>query len=318
MPTVSGFGSGFAFAKETTYGTPVATAKAMPFINESLTLDRAVVTANTLVGGNYLPTTGSSRLGSRRGGGDIQTYLYTHGTAALTEAMLGGIATTGAGPYIHTATVAATLPSYTLAVTFGATAATLRKTVEGAKVASWEIALASNENATLGTTWVYQDELLATSSALVGTYPASASVYYADDFGTLTIGGVAYCVTGLTVSGDNGLAVSDPCIGQTVMDNPPAQRRTITGSITIKLDPAVTTLYTTWQAGTVAALIATATQGASLFTIQGNLFLLGSTPVVSGEEELTVDIPFEVRAAPGAGGDAGAFKLITTNSDATP
>lgn len=318
MATASGFGSGFAFAKESTYGTPVTTTKAIPILSESLTLDRTVVTANTLAGGNYLPTTGSSRLGSRRGGGDVQTYLYTHGTAALTEAMLGGIATTGAGPYVHTASVAATLPSYTLAVTFGATTGTLKKTVEGAKVASWEIALASNENATLGLTWVYQDEVLATASSLAGTYATGASVYHADDFGTLTIGGVSYCVTGLTVSGDNGLAVTDPCIGQTVMTDPPAQRRTITGTVVIKLDPAVNTLYTTWNAGTVAALVATATQGASIFSIQGNLYLLGSTPVVSGEEELTVSIPFEVRAAAGAGGDAAAFKLITTNSDSTP
>lgn len=315
MP-VSGFGSGWAFAKETVYGTPVATTKALPFLSESLTLQKNWVTSNTLKGGNYLPTTSSSRQGSRVGGGDVQLLMYTHGTAALTEAMLGQIATTGAGPYVHTATTAATLPSYSMQVTYGATTSTMKKAVEGAKCDSWEIAVAVGENVTLGTSWIYEDEIMSTAGSLAGTYPASTSVYNANDFGTLTVNGVAYCVTNLTVSGNNNLKGDSFCIGQTTIANPTAQRREITGTVTIKLDQTNLALYNAWIAGTNMPIVATATQGASVFTINApGAYLLGGTPVVSGEDELTVDLPYEIRAS---GVDSAAFSLVTTNSDSAP
>lgn len=312
---ISGFGSGWAFAKETTFGTPVATTKAMPFLSETLTLDKAWVTSNTLKGGNFLPTTSGSRQGSRVGNGDVQTLLYTHGSAALTEAMLGGIATTGAGPFEHVATMAATLPSYSMQVSLGDTSGTLRKAVEGAKVASWEIAIAVNENVTLGLTWVYEDELLATASALEGAYPATLTTYNANDVGTLTIGGVEYCVEQLTISGDNGLVTDSFCIGQTTISDPVAQRRTITGSMVVKVDAGSTALYDAYIAGTGVDIQAVATIGASTFTVDASAFLMGTSPTIAGEEEITVTIPWEVRASTT---DAAAFSLTTVNSDATP
>lgn len=314
MP-VAGFGSGFAFVKEVTYGTPVATTKAMPYLDESLSLMKNWVTSNTLRGGNYLPTTSGSRQGSRVGNGDVNMLLYTHGTAALTEAMLGGMATTGAGPYVHTATMAATLPSYSIQVTYGATTSTMRKAVEGAKVGSWEIGIAQGENVTLGTTWVYEDELITTGATLAGSYPAAMTAYNANDFGTLTVGGATYCVESLTISGDNNLKDDSFCIGQTTIANPVAQRRTVTGSLVVKLDTASTTLYNAYINGTQLALVATATVSPSIFTINANIFLTAGTPMVSGEDELTVTLPFEVRAS---GADSAALSLVTTNSDATP
>lgn len=314
MP-MSGFGSGFSFAKESTYGTPVTPTKAVPFLSESLSLTINRITANTLKGGNYLPTTSSTRLGPRSGSGDVQSLLHSHSTAALTEAMLGGIATTGTGPYTHTATMAASLPSYTLQVAVGGSSNTMRKTMEGAKVASWEIAIVANENVTLGLTWAYQDEVLATGQSLQGTYPTGDTVFSAVDFATLTIGGASYCVERLTFSGDNNLRTDSFCIGSTVANEPAAQRRTITGEAVVKLEPTLTALYTAFTGDTLMTIVATGTNGANTLSINATTKFNGSTPTVPGEDELTVTVPFEVYAA---SSDSGAFSIATTNNASAP
>jgi hypothetical protein len=317
MANISGQGSGWAFVKESTYGTPVTTTKAMPFVSETLELSPNMTETETLKGGVSVRTDSSWRIGYFSGSGSIQTLVYTHGTAALTELMLGGIATTGAGPYVHTASVDDTIPSATMMFTYGGTTSHLSKIVDGVMVDSWEIAVAVGENVTLGLDVVYQDETIATADALDGSYPATQTPFAALDFGTLTIGGTDYCVQNLRVRGSNNLNTGIICVGDTQIQQPvpTGAFRDITGEVEILLDSASTGLYPTFKAGTPAAIVATATSGASIFTINARVRLDGHPVTVGSPDILTTSIPFTITTASTA---AAGLSLVTTNTDSTP
>lgn len=315
---VTGLGSGWALVKESTFGTAVVTTRALPIISESLALDVSRVRAKTLRGGVYLPTTSSYRVGSRVGGGDVNTLVFADGAALLTEAMLGTIGTTGAGPYVHTATVSQVLPSYSMQVSFGTTTTTKVKKLEGCMVDSWELSYQIGEPVTLGMTWVYEDEAMVASGAasddLSGSYPASLIPYQATDV-AVTIEGTSYCITGLTISGNNALKKDFHCLGTTLIKKPVrTDECTITGTIEMPEDVDTKTLYDAYTAGTVLTLVATATNGADTFVVNAEIDLQGVTPQVSGPDIVSNSIPFSTVAA---STDAAAFSLVTTNSDAT-
>lgn len=317
MANVSGQGSGWAFAKESTYGTAVTTTKAMPFVSETLELSPNMTETETLKGGVSVRTDSSWRIGYFSGSGSIQTLVFTHGTAALTEGMLGNIATTGSGPYTHTATVDDTIPSYTMMFTYGGTTSHLSKIVDGVMIDSWELAVAVGENVTLGLDVVYQDETIATADSLDGSYPGTQTPYAALDFGTLTLGGAEYCVQNLRLRGSNNLNSGIICIGDTQIQQPipTGAFRDITGEVEILLDSASTGMYTQFKAGTPVAIVATATSGASTFTINARARLDGYPVTVGSPDLLTVSIPFTISTASTA---AAGLSLVTVNSDSTP
>lgn len=317
MANVSGTGSGWAFVKEATFGTPVATTKAMPLISETLELSPNMTETQTLKGGNYVRTDSSWRIGYFKGSGSIQTLVYTNGTAALTEGMLGAISTTGAGPYTHTATLGATLPSYSMQFTYGGTASVPRKAVEGAMVDSWEIAVAVGENITLGLDVVYENEVYANAQTLAGTYPTPQTPYAALDVGTLTLGGTSYCVQNLRVRGSNNLNSDIICVGASAIQKPvrTGAFADISGEVEILLDDANTGMYSQFKAGTPVAIVATATSGTNTFTINARARLDGHPVTVGSPDLLTVSIPFTVTTN---GADSAGLSLVSVNGDATP
>lgn len=315
MP-VTGLGSQFSFKKETTYGTSITPDRGFTLISESLALEVARLQADTLKGGNYLRLQSSIRPGRKRGSGDLQSLLYDRGCGALFEAMLGTIGTTGSGPYTHTATMGATLPSYTGEVTIGATTGTMRKRMTGMMVDSWEIALTSGQLATLGLTWVYQNETLATASATAGAV-ASGQVPFTYADGAITYNGSSPgCVRSITFTGNNNLSSDDVCIGNTTISQPVRGGiGEITGQMEVELDPASTTLYTAYTAGTFANVVLTLTAGSNTLTITAAVILNGATPAVAGPGKVMLTIPFTVGAATT---DASGFSIVAVNGDSTP
>ena len=316
MATVSGLGSQFGLKKETTYGTAVVPDRGMQILSESLKLTIERIEAPTLKGGNYLMTSPAWRVGGRMGGGDVQTYLWQSGAALLWEAMLGTNVTVGAGPYTHTASIGATLPGYTLEVGMGgASASFARKKLIGAKVTSWELDLQVKQMATLGLTWVYQDETFLASTASTATYPAGQKPYVFVD-GVATVAAASPgCVTGIKFNGNNNLLADQFCLGQSLISEPVRNGMAdISGVMTVMFDGTVTN-YARYTAGTEVALVLTMT-GTSPATsvITANVRIDGSTPVVSGPQAITVDIPFRCI---GSSTDASGFQIVTTNSDPT-
>lgn len=341
MPLL-GLGSALSIAKESTFGTASAgTYRRLPFLSESLSLDVAQVDNLSLRGGTMLPTIVATRQGRRMVSGDVQGYLYDSGAALLFEAMLGGNATTGSGPYTHTATIpaaTAAMPSYTIQVGLGGAAGSsggfTRKRILGAVVDSWEIAAASGEPVTLGVTWAARDAELAAEQATTGTEPSGqvhydwrdATVAYLKSDGTTAI--PLGCVRAFTISGNNNLNSERFCLGSTLMSVPIRNGSPdITGTVEIEFPSpaaagaagAITDIVAEQLAGTVGTLTATFDIGAdttNTVTINARVqFLPNAYPTVSGPEQLTYSVPFRVIRPTNSTTDAQTFSIVAVNGD---
>jgi hypothetical protein len=300
-------------------GMTTTPTRVLQLISESLDLDVAKLETPTLSGGTLFQQATSVRQGRKRVAGDTALLLWTKGEALLFEAMLGAIATTGAGPYTHTATPYKYLPSYTMQVAFGATTDTMVKQATGMMVDSWEIALAAGENATLGLSWVGKDMAFTTGDALDGTAPSGITAYnYVD--GTITVGGSSVgCVKNITIAGNNNLASDDMCIGTSVIsDQERGQFAEITGTIEFELEATDVSYLTDYVAGTQKTVVLTLANSPSSITITFTMqWQTGITPKVSGTEKLTVSGPFKAYVTSG-NTDAQTFSIVSINADSTP
>ncbi len=308
-----GIGSGWALKKETVYGTAVVTDRAHPLISETLTRTLNNADSSTLKGGTLLRPRSSWRRSTETGAGSVQTLMYSDGSAFLTEAMLGQIATTGAGPYIHTATLLSALPSYSMQVSAGPGSTTVKK-VEGAVCTGWQLSAAVGANLTLGMDWVYETEVVATAATLAGTYNASQIAYNAVDI-VVTVNSVAYCMDSVSFTGANNLKTDGYCLGTRQIRKPSRTNfADITGEFSMPLDVSEKVLYDLYAAGTVVPLVLTATQGTDTFVVNAKVRLDGTSPKVGGPDELMVTVPFTI-TPDSADTDAQSFSIVTTNSD---
>lgn len=300
-------------------GMTTTPTRVLKFLSESIDQDTAKIETPTLSGALLIQSATAVRQGRTRVSGDSQHLVQTSGEALIFEAMLGQIATTGSGPYTHTATPYKYLPSYTTQVSYGATTNTLVKQAVGMMVDSWEIALAINENATLGLTWVGNGITYSTADALDGTDPTGQTAYsYVD--GAVTVGGSSIgCVKNITISGNNNLNSDDTCIGRTTISDPErGQFAEITGNVEFELEASDVGYLTDFTNGTQKALVLTLTNGSSSVTISMTMqWQTGITPKVAGTDKITVTGPFKAYVTSG-NTDAQTFSIVAVNADSTP
>lgn len=328
MAVTLGLKSALAIAKEVTFGTPVTTTRGLPVISESLTMDPGRVRTNSVKGGGLLPPDTTIRNGPIMGQGSIQTYLFVDGATLLWEAMTFGAPSTSAGPpYTHTYNLGDTPPSYSVQVGYGATSTTKVKKVEGLVVSSWELAVSQGaEPITLGMDCVYENEDVVASGEtdddVAGTFATSQPFYLATEIaGTVDTGGGAtsYCVQSLRLRGENNLKV-EHCLGTRYITAPTRNGRpAITGELTMKLDDTSNALYDAFLANTISDIVLTATQGSNTCIVTMTAHIDGTSPQLSGHEELMVTYPFTVVVDDSnSETDTDAFQVDVTNDDATP
>ncbi len=315
MASLLGLMSAAAFVKETTFGTPVTTTKGMPLVSEDLKLDVATVEGAAVKGAGMLHATSQARGGPIQGGGPIATYLFSSGQAWLWEAILGTSATTGAGPYVHTAKLARVLPSYSAQVAMGGTTSKVKK-VEGLKIVSADLTVTLGEPVGLGLTTVYENEVIVTATALAGTFPTGQLFFLAQE-AAITINSVAYCMQSAKVTINNNLKI-EGCLGTRFISDPVRNGEpTITGEVTMKVDDVDLVLYNAFVAKTVLPMVWTFTEGTKTQVITSTVRVDGTSPTFSGREELMVTYPFRVvRDDLNSGTDDLAWSVVTTNSDA--
>lgn len=300
-------------------GMTTTPTRVLKMLSESIDQDTAKLETPTLSGALLLQSAAAVRQGRTRVSGDTQLLLWTKGEALLFEAMLGQIATTGSGPYTHTASPYRYLPSYTMQVSAGGTTSVFRKQAVGMMVDSWEIALAINENATLGLTWVGNGITYSTADALDGTDPTGQTAYsYVD--GAVTVGGSSIgCVKNITISGNNNLNSDDTCIGRTTISDPErGQFMEITGNVEFELEASDIGYLTDFTNGTQKTLVLTLTNGSSSVTITLTMqWQTGITPKVAGTDKITVTGPYKAYVTSG-NTDAQTFSIVAVNADSTP
>lgn len=140
------------YALEVTVGTPVTTTAFIPLVSESLTQDRTRLESSGILAGRRVLTSDQYNGGDVTVSGSVQHELYNRGLGKLFTAIFGAVTTTGSGPYTHTFSPGdLTGDALTVQVGRPATNGTIFPfTYAGMKVASWEIACAAGEIATLG------------------------------------------------------------------------------------------------------------------------------------------------------------------------
>ena len=303
-------------AEETTYGTYVAPTVGVPFLTESLTSSLERLESQQFIAGRRVLTSGQWNGGKNTVAGDINMELTDRGLSLLFKHMFGAIATTGAGPYVHTATPGAIDgKSLTFQVGRNAVNGTVYPfSYTGCKITEWELACAAGEIATLALTVSGQAEstvqTLATLTYQSGMHPVKFN------HGTLTIAGTPVDVTSAKVHGANNLQADRFFLGSQIAKEP--KEGTALREYTWEAEAEFTdmALYNLYVAGTEAAFVLNFTVGANSLVIQGNARTDGSTPVVADRNIIKQALTGKFVAS-GATDDT-AIKAVITDSVATP
>jgi hypothetical protein len=315
MAIASGLESQWGFSPETTVGTRVTPATFLPFLSENIKHDIARNVSNGIFAGRR--TRHVWRPGRQMVKGPVNFELAPQGFTKLGKWMMGGIATTGSGPYSHVLTPAG-LDDEAMSFQFAKPdeSGTVRvHDIIGAQCIDWSIGLKVGELAQASVNITGMDSTYD-ESLEVASYPTGWNPFSYIS-GSLTIGGSAYEPEEISITGSNGLAVDRHRIRATTPEWPVRSReasfREYKG--TLNGDFFGLTAYNRFINGDEAALSLVLSDGASAsLTIAGNVRFDGDTPNVSGDAMLKQPLPFVFTSA---SSDAAAFTMTLVNSDAS-
>jgi len=280
---------------ESVYGTAVVVDEFIPLIGESMSVDEDFTESQAIVAGQRVLQSDQWNSGNLTVEGSIETELRTANMLTLFEHMFGGV--TGANPYTY---VPDDLTGLGFTCQIGKPiigGAVEPFTYNGCKVASWEIALAAGEIATLGLDLVAISESTGVTALASASYPVG-SLPFKFTHGTVEIANSPANVKAITISGENALNTDRRYIGTQVIAEPIEEdRREYTGSMTLDFDSM--TAYDLWRAHTETEVELQLDAGSSNeITITMNCRFDGSTPAVSGRGIVEQDVPFTCIADP--------------------
>jgi len=304
----------FGCAAESTYGTRVTPTLFLPFLSEGVKFVQDYLQSKSYRTGRQFPQL--QRPGLKRAQGPIKFEFAPQGLQLLTKHMLGSLNTTGAGPYVHTATPGA-LNGLSLTVQIVKTdrGGTSRPfDYKGVKITDWTIDAKVGEIATLelGTYGQAEDTSQTVATA---TYPSNWLPFTFVE-GSLTLGAVSTPVAELSIKGDNGLGLDVGQLGSGLVREPVTQQiRQITGTIDADFSDLVA--YARYTGQTQVTLVATFAQASGhQCVITGTVEFLGDTPNAGGSgQEIRQPLNF---TGINATSDANVITIATTNADATP
>lgn len=292
----SGLAAQFGFKLESTVGTPVTVDTFLPLVSESIKRSEAFTESAAIRAGRRLMQSSDWNSGLVTVEGDVQLELYTTSVRSLFTAMMG-TETSSAGTYTY---YPEDLYGDSLTVQIGRpdTAGTVNPfTYAGMKVASWEIACAAGEIATMGLTFMgcLADESTGTALASA-SYAAGLRPIKFSGANIVVAGGTLASVSNFTISGDNALSMRQRVSSQYGLEPIETGLRAYTGSIQGEFESL--TAYNRYINHTEATLVATLANGTSLVKMQANVRFDGETPNVGGRAILEQPLPFTV-VAPG-------------------
>lgn len=313
--------------QETTPGTPVAPDHSYDFESESIVAKKKVVQAQTIRAGNMYDRAAGRFVTQRAAAGDINMIFPTKNAGLWLANMLGSfsttptqIGTTTAYSQVHTG--GSTLGK-TMTVQVGRP--TLQGTVEpytytGAKITDWELSCAQSDLLKMKVTIDAWDEYTAATtpaSPALGTWTPPTSSYFSFVQGTLLGGGTVAtssgvstitggtalaAVTGIKLSGKNGLKTDNYFLGNGTTKTEQNQNafRSITGSADMEFYSR-DAVYDAYRSDTplaielkfVSTLLAGTGNPYSLdIVLPYNMWEDGATPTVQGPDVLKQTSPF--------------------------
>lgn len=316
---MAGLHAQLGWALEPIPGQVTAPSRFVPFVSESLGQEIERDEVDTLVAANRVLRSDQWSPGECTVGGDVGFELYPSGVGQLLQLMFGSVATSSVavGRWSHRFTPG---PLSGLSATFQVGRPTTDGTVvpftyAGCKVASWELAVAAGEYATLGLTLAAISE--STNTPLQAAVTPVVRPLLGSDT-RLTIDGATVAVRALRLAGNNALdtdrrPVAADC--STIREPLEAGLRAYTGTLA-GVEFRDLDLYQRFADGTEAALTLALAAGGDTVDVTANVRFDGTTPHVEDRGLLAHDLPVTILAPGSDDGDAIAVTL--TNSDPTP
>lgn len=307
MAARSGIASQFGVAAETTVGTAVTVSTFYPLVSESIKRDEAFTESDAIYAGKTVMTVDQQNSGNVTVSGDVGLELNTLSLRPLLKAMFGTEA--GSGPYTYTP---GDLYGNSLTIQIGRPGVdgTVRPfTYAGCKVASWEIACAAGEIATLGLTVMGTVVDETTGVALASASYTASQKAFKFSGATVTVAGSSVPVKQLTISGDNSLEERRFLGSQYTAEPIATGLRSYTGALQAEFTDL--TLYNLYRNHTTAAIVASFVNGSSSLVITMNARIDGETPNVGGRGILEQSLPFTCLATSG-GADSTAITAVFT------
>jgi hypothetical protein len=265
--TGTGLSAQMGFVKESTAGTRVVPTRFLELSSWATSVQRQTLRA------------GGIRAGRRRGhrmlnGATLvsatgEVILAPQGLGALLELCMGGVNTTGAGPYTHTFTDG-TLPTGTFQVGLPRILSTTVDPVDilGGTVQNWSISASATDTEEVKMSFGVTGMTHSTAQSLASaSYPAGYQGLTWTEF-ALTVGGSATDVIDFTINSDNGIQGDRLRIGAaSTAPRRPTQNGYRVATIGLNTDYSAATLRDAYLSGADLAFTAVATSGTTSLTI---------------------------------------------------
>lgn len=318
MSIGSGMSAQVGWELEGTVGEVEAPAVFVPLLGETLTQDIARDESDAVEARRVLRSVDWSP-GERTISGDLHFELYTRGLGKLFLLMFGAVTTTqiGVTRWAHTFTTG-NLTGTAASIQVGKPttgALVVPFTYSGCKAASWELAVAAGEFATLAVGVAAMSE--TTGEPLGAAVMPTNLQCLIGHQATLTLDGAPLAgIRSLRLAGDNALDTDRrPVTNSTTPDEALEDgRRVLSGT----LDGEFRSMdaYQRFLDGTEAALTFTLTDlaGESV-SATANVRFDTKTPTVDGRGLLAQSVPFTCAAPEG---DDSALTVTVTNDSPTP
>jgi hypothetical protein len=313
MPVGSGLAAQFAYKEEAVKNTRAVPDHWLEFVNEGVKATRPRIDRTGLRAGRRTLTGWAP--GNTGAGGSVSFEMVPQSTASLLKLCIGGVVTSGSGPYTHTITPG-DLKTFTAQFGKPDTGGVVRPfDYVGSMIESWKISCdATGDGSMLMFEAAFQAfeerlaEVLATPS-----YPTITS--WTSVQASLTIAGSAYCVDSFEIAGENALRVNyEACAATAGKPNITENGRRVYSG-TLVSDFKDLTAYNRFVNGTEAALVITVNAGASAqLTITSNVRFDGETPNVTGPDVLKQSLPFVCVGTT----DAAVLTAVVINGDSAP
>lgn len=312
MTIASGIGSQLGFVAEPTPGTRVTPTRFTELLSESVKFQQDYVVGKGIKTGRRVARR-RHKMGGYAAGG-IQLELAPQATALLWKHALGGNSTTGAGPYTHVATPGA-MDALALTIQFNRPDISGTDRIfeyAGAAITGWQLGIKYGEVATFGFD-IYAMTETVNQSLASASYPATWTPFTCVQL-VVSIGGSAYDIHDMTLTGNNNLATGRHQIRSTTPGAPKKSLEMGTreyGGV-INSDFVDLTAYARATAQTAAALSAVFTSGSHTLTVAGNIEFDTDTVNITGEDTLKQGLPFVFVSETS---DAAAITVTTVNGD---
>lgn len=309
-----GFGATAGFGEESTWGTEVSRTNWLALASQSLA--RAV---------EYTP---SSRLGALGQASSNFRYnflardtvagafswpmAYDDSTILLMKHLLGANATSGAGPYVHTITLASPVPTgLTIEMIPGTFSFDAAQQFTGCKFTSGSISWAVGQEV-MAEVQVIGRTSAGLEAAGTPTYSSNGELILQHQKSAgFTLGGTSVAIKAMTINVDRGLQ-PNPELGSQYISEPVEDRLNVTIDLTMAWQQA--DWHTKFYAGTQGAFTGTFTSGSKSLAITAhNCIIETLTEPVSGPG--MVEQRARLRAYAGAS-DQG-LALVFTNGNSS-